>query len=88
MEGPYGFNATYDIHLRPCSIQLLDNIKVTMITSVESQLILNSTVLTGNIVSVISLITNLLVLNLNSNYLFQQLIFSMLLLKQNLALVS
>jgi hypothetical protein len=48
MEGPYGFNATYDIHLRPCSIQLLDNIKVTMITSVESQLILNSTVLTGS----------------------------------------
>ena len=48
MEGPYGFNATYDIHLRPCSNQFLNDIKVTMIMSVESQLILNATVLTGS----------------------------------------
>jgi hypothetical protein len=48
MEGPYGFNATYDIHLRPCLNQLLNDIKVTMTMSVESQLILNATVLTGS----------------------------------------
>jgi hypothetical protein len=48
MEGPYGFNATYDIYLRPCSNQLLNDIKVAMTMSVESQLILNATVLTGS----------------------------------------
>jgi hypothetical protein len=48
MEGPYGFNATYDIHLRPCLNQLFNDIKVTMTMSVESQLILNATVLTGS----------------------------------------
>ena len=39
---------TYDIHLQPCSNQLLHDIKVTMTMSVESQLILNATVLTGS----------------------------------------
>jgi hypothetical protein len=45
MEGPNGFNSTYDVYLRPCSKELLGDIKVTLNTSVPGQLILNSTVL-------------------------------------------
>ena len=45
MEGPGGFNSTYEVYLRPCSEELFGDIKVTMNMSVPGQLILNSTVL-------------------------------------------
>jgi hypothetical protein len=45
MEGPNGFNSTYDIYLRPCSEQLLGDINITTRMSVPGQLHLNPAVL-------------------------------------------
>ena len=45
LEG--GFGATYDVYLRPCSQELLSDIKVTMSESVPGQILLSPSVLTG-----------------------------------------
>ena len=54
VEGPEGtavlengFNASYDVYLRPCSDDLLDIINVTMYQSVSGQIELNTTELLG-----------------------------------------
>jgi hypothetical protein len=39
-EGPYGFNTTYDVYLRPCSEEMLNSIHIDISTSVANQLIL------------------------------------------------
>jgi hypothetical protein len=46
MEGMRGFNTSYDVYVRPCS--LANDIKITMDMSVANQLILNKTVLTSS----------------------------------------
>lgn len=46
MEGPYGFNTSYEVYLRPCSLAL--DVKITMDMSVEDQLLLSKTELTGS----------------------------------------
>ena len=54
VEGPEGtavlengFNASYDVYLRPCSDDLLDIINVTMYQSVSGQIELNTSELLG-----------------------------------------
>lgn len=46
-EGPEGFNATYDLILRPCSDELLQAVVVELEESVPDQLNLSTTVLDG-----------------------------------------
>lgn len=43
-EGPDGFNSTYDVYVRPCS--LLDDIKIRLVESVPNQVVLNVNELT------------------------------------------
>ena len=45
MEGPNGFNSTYDVYLRPCNNTLFGDIQVTMKMSVPGQLKLSPNVL-------------------------------------------
>lgn len=46
-EGSYGFNATYDVYLRPCSEELLQDIRVTLEESVSGQIVLTPSELSG-----------------------------------------
>ena len=47
-EGLAGFNSTYDVYLRPCTLELRDIIEVTMMESMSSQIILTPSILYGN----------------------------------------
>ena len=46
-EGSYGFNATYDVFLRPCSEELLQDIRVVLEESVSGQIVLTPSELNG-----------------------------------------
>ena len=46
-EGPHGFNATYDVYLRPCSHELREIVSVSLEESVPGQLNLSTTELLG-----------------------------------------
>ena len=44
-EGPHGFDATYDVFLRPCTSEIFGDIQVNLDVSVEDQIILVPSVL-------------------------------------------